>query len=416
LNISDFASFRLSGHIFAGVTATRSITALAASFLLGLGCILQAQAANHESSYDYCLPNGETIIAAHVVGNTDKDTPDNQDFLSDWFDIPHNNGWTCTRYSNQASARTLKTGLYTAVPGHHSSIRVDGEQYDVYLSPSGQAVGFIMRNQLRINTGSVELTSGWQPVTNATANREIKMFDLSLPAGSIYTVSVDSRVRLLKLGRPKNYPIRGQAIDFEVAHFKFYSQNIGAQIPGAPPLQTIHSPSRAYRYSRVNTWFNREHRSCSTPSSELFVLLPPVPKSAFNDVHSTAGNTSFTLELTDCKPDTASIKYKLIPSYLETRTAPVANAANGPSRWLTTHTDGTLPLSGLSTASGVGVQVLHKNGQVVKFDGITLTPFNGFTKGDTTARIQLQAQYIQTGPTITAGSVFATMTVLYMYQ
>jgi len=62
------------------------------------------------------------------------------------------------------------------------------------------------------------------------------------------------------------------------------------------------------------------------------------------------------------------------------------------------------------------VQILDNRAQPVIFENSTLHPVEDDAMQTANAKIPLQAQYIQTGETITPGTLHAAMTVVYMYR
>ncbi len=79
---------------------------------------------------------------------------------------------------------------------------------------------------------------------------------------------------------------------------------------------------------------------------------------------------------------------------------------------------GTLALSGNSTATGVGIQVLHKNGTPIQL-GQFETPeviSNGVDAYGNKFSMDFSAQYLQTQPTIRPGSVSATATFTLQFN
>jgi len=404
----------------------------AGSCLILAGLSAQQVLASSEITYDNCDLAGADTVVAHVTGTFNPDAKI-YDLLTDWIEIPHQPGWTCTRYSNLPlpglPMPTLSVALRTHVAHHVVSRVVDGVTYSVYKSypetPHTQYVGHIMRRRMVIRSGgNIVHQTPWLPLVAGNANIAVTPYNMPLANNAVYTVSVESEVRLVKLtatSPASNFPRTGEPIEFQVAEFRYQTQ---AAKPGhasdhespkpwkpptnAPKPQVV--ASRPKRYSRVRVWFNRLDKTCSTQSSAKTVYLPTVAKSAFTGMGSTAGTVGFNLELFDCKPGIASIEYKLVPSYLE------PSVGKDGSTWATDNSNGTLALSKSSTATGVRVQVLDGNGDPVTFDRESRLVANGYSTGMSSLQIPLQARYIQTGDTITAGRVHATMVVLYMYK
>jgi len=196
------------------------------------------------------------------------------------------------------------------------------------------------------------------------------------------------------------FPRTGTAVQFKAIKWQFWSNG-------------IFSPERSIE---IRAWFNRDDTTCTTPDSQA-VTLPPTPRSAFDaGLGATVGNVGFDLILACGSAHITSIKYKLAP-------APQHPTGHNPTLheppiWAS-YTNGTLPnIAKTGAATGVGVQVLDHNGNVVTFDRTTLLPFTPGPDFATSGQavIPLQAQYIRTGTPVTAGDVQAVMTVLYMYN
>jgi len=378
----------------------------------------------HAYAYDNCtLIDSNATYVAHVVGTFTSDAK-KYDLLTDWITIDHPEAWSCTRYTNEPNKKievqvkpwmTLTSGWL-----ENYTLPEDGEQYGIYYdfaNGHNNKVVYIMRRRYTVKSASgYEWTGDWY-ATNSLNHNDIHQHDhsLALPHLDTYTVSIESQVRLLKWipgHHPNtNFPRTGQAIEFQVTNWRYWvtqdwvGWHAGLGLP-TPQDYGI----RPQRYSRVRVWFNREDKTCTTPSSEKLVPLPTLPRSVF-DSSSTAGNTPFTLELINCSADITSIEYKLVPVRLtENSHDPTALET---INWATTYSNGILHNTG--TATGIGVQVLDHHGQHVNFDRTSRRVAFDTNPGPT-ASIPLQAQYIKTGNTVTPGSVVAVMTVLYMYK
>jgi len=391
--------------------------------------------ASPEVTYDHCELIGSNTVTAHVVGEYPELRPSDPkgDYISDWIDIPHSPGWNCTRYSNLPRS-TLKAGLKVFTfnhfhDGHFINNATDGH-YSLYKTDGHDptSIGYIMRQRLVITpASSASITTEWTPLNKFNHDHGFEHasglnLDLILNELETYQVTVESQVRLVRWRG--SFPKKGVAIEFQAAEHRYVTHSKIGHGPkpwdsGAPKEQLLWDRPR--RYSKVRVWFNQEANTCTTPSSTLTVPLPPVALSSFR-TSRTAGNTGFNLQLSNCSPEIASIEYKLLPLYLETSRQNIKPDLNvtkpGLPReifeWPITYANGTLPSSG--TATGVGVQVLDGSGNSVVFDRASRLTATSYTPGAPAASIPLQAQYIQTGSTVTTGTVHATMHVLYMYK
>jgi len=401
--------------------------ACAGAILLALLCLPQAQAGGHHHgnyTYDNCTVQDSGSVVAHVVGEFSANSKQ-KDMLTEWIDMPHPAAWSCTRYTSNPN-RAIDILVKPFMPGHFlANFNFEGGSYTIYRSPppAKEQVGYIMKRRYTIKADNgFEWSSSWLPVRHDNdGGSHFHKYTLALPHLERYTVSIESQVRLLKWHYNKHkdntFPNTGQAIEFNLATWRYWVAQQGAPPAhsGQPPVQDY--GIRPKRYSSVRVWFNRDDRTCSTPVTDKTVLLPHVNTAEFVGVGTVAGNTPFTLDLSNCSPHIASIEYKLTPVRISAHGHNPTVLETTP--WPLTTPQGTLPLSPHSTATGVLVQVLDENGTPVRFDRTTrlvASTSGGYTPGSPSGTISLQAQYLQTAPAVTAGSVYATMSVLYMYK
>jgi type 1 fimbria pilin len=132
--------------------------------------------------------------------------------------------------------------------------------------------------------------------------------------------------------------------------------------------------------------------SCTIVTDPINVILPTVTTSAFTNVGSTSGKTQFNIKL-DCPTGTAVTKITMHTS------APDSS-----------HSGVILP-SGPGYAVGIGVRVLDSNSNPMVFETPTVV-----TPPNATTSIPYFAQYFQTAPTVTGGTVKATVTFDIFYQ
>jgi len=379
--------------------------------LMALLCVHTAQAV------DDCVLSGDInpTDIVHVVGEFESSSQQH-DFLTDWVKISHPNAWSCTRKNEAATSKTkvifkaYMLGIGGTEPVDHNFI-VDGENYGVYRSgnaPNSERIGFIVTRQYHINASNgYSWSSPWLPVRRDTDNNAHPPgyeHELSLPNDTTYTVSFDYWIRLVKRPHDKatanDFPKTGQAIEFDAVAWSYYRAK-GVLL-------------QPYRHTRVRAWFNRKDNTCTTPVSQT-VKMDAVPISLFKGIGQSPlpGTTPFKLALTDCSPSITGIDYKLAPASLHPNSHKPTLLET--RRWHTIPHTGMLANT-TGSATGVGVQVLDGNGSPVTFDTASKLTANTFTPGDTAIDIPLQARYIQTGNTVTPGTVHATMTVLYMYK
>jgi len=151
-------------------------------------------------------------------------------------------------------------------------------------------------------------------------------------------------------------------------------------------------------------WANVPGMTCATPDSTHIVHLPRASRREFDGIGSAVGTTRFSLELGDCGAHAAEIDYALLPSYQQSRHR----------AWQ--RSNGALIPDSSSSARGVVVQVLDAHARPVVLEAPELHPVVAESVSTNSVKIPLQAQYIQTEPTITPGSLHAAMTVVYSYH
>jgi len=161
---------------------------------------------------------------------------------------------------------------------------------------------------------------------------------------------------------------------------------------------TVSFPPNAF--ATANITLHAINATCTTPSFPT-VLLPMINQSDFTG--QTAGETEFKLEFTNCPPYMTDIHFR-------------AEASGGTSP---NPSNGLLPLTTGSSASGVVVQVLRGltgNTPLVLNQWTTLSQYD---KSATTAQnftLPFRARYYRTSGTITPGKVKAAMIVHIQYQ
>jgi len=405
--------YRHSSRHTGGLTLTARPSARLRLVASGLVLLAMLACMPKARAIDTCVMSGDNqpTTVAHVVGAYEKDSQ-NHDFLTDWIHISHTDAWTCTR-RNMPPTSTQEVILKAYMPGLSPAPYVfnfGGEVYHVYRSAqtaTNSRIGFIMTRRYRIQAASgYDWESPWLPArTDTTEGTHPPVYShmLTLPNNDTYTISFEYKIRLLK--RPLNnlpvneFPRVGEAIEFQAVEWWFYRAN-GGSLP--------------MRWTRVRTWFNRTDTTCTTPPSDQIVRLAGVETAVFKGPGSVAGTVGFNLDLFNCT-GVSSIEYKLAPVRIQGPPSyhPMALEI---TPWPLTPEQGTLPLSPASTATGVRVQVLDETGTPVRFDRTSMLKALTYTPGDTSASIPLRARYLQTGPTVTPGTVYATMSVLYMYK
>ncbi|MBC3936731.1 fimbrial protein [Undibacterium sp. CY7W] len=133
--------------------------------------------------------------------------------------------------------------------------------------------------------------------------------------------------------------------------------------------------------------------SVSAGSANMTVSMPTIPTSALTGQGSATGGTPFSLNLTCQSGSTVKI------------TMNTANASG-------TYPGVVQPTVGAGFAAGVGVQIRDGGGTPVSFGSKTVVGLSP----DGVLSIPYSARYFQTGTTITAGNVAATVTFTMNYE
>ncbi|QCA06823.1 fimbrial protein [Pantoea vagans] len=127
------------------------------------------------------------------------------------------------------------------------------------------------------------------------------------------------------------------------------------------------------------------------------VLLPTVAASKLATASSTAGETTFTVNVTDCAADAASIKTVFVGNDI---------TSNG-------------NLGNTGTAGNVSIQLLDSDASTpLKFVSGQSVNTSAFTKAadSTTASQELTARYFAEAASVTAGTVLASAQYAISYQ
>jgi type 1 fimbria pilin len=149
-----------------------------------------------------------------------------------------------------------------------------------------------------------------------------------------------------------------------------------------------------------------QHPTCNVSSPSIQVPLGSVPLKSFSGVGSTSPvQPSFNISLSCSGGDTGVMTS--VYTTLTDQTNP-ANQSN------------TLSLSAGSTARGIGIQVLNGN-TVISYgpDSAVVGNPNQWlagSAGNGTFNIPLTARYVQTAPTVTAGTANGLATFTMSYQ
>jgi len=218
-----------------------------------------------------------------------------------------------------------------------------------------------------------------------------------LGRGSLFNISFSAHVKLVKLtDGPFTAPLPSvlSLNLFRATGYLAWVTNSG----GDTYQWTVSFPPDAI--AKANITLHTINATCTTPSFPT-VLLPMINQSDFTG--QTAGEVDFKLEFTNCPPYMTNIHFR-------------AEASGGVSP---SPTNGLLPLTTGSTASGVVVQVLRG---LTGNTPLTLDQWTTLSQYDKSASISqdftlpFRARYYRTSPNITPGKVKAAMIVHIQYQ
>jgi len=205
--------------------------------------------------------------------------------------------------------------------------------------------------------------------------------------GDISKFHLRLEVRLVKLEGvkiPTNYNVHRFTINF-----KSISRH-----PGLAPYWKHHS----HYFTHVNSTMHNLNAACETP--DVHVDLGTAHGGNLANVNDAGPITEFNLRFENCPAYIGSVAYRF-------QSVPLQAISNG-----------TLPLDPvLSTASGVGVQVLNADDTPLVFNDtfIPLTAYNAASP-DPVYLIPIKARIIRTPGTLQGGSVHASMRMVTRYR
>lgn len=148
-------------------------------------------------------------------------------------------------------------------------------------------------------------------------------------------------------------------------------------------------------FSLGDSTLTRIDGTCSVPSQT--VELPPTIERKLNRIGSTDGVRDFQIKVNNCPKGYNRVGYTL---------EPMGGVVDTP---------GVLPLATDSTAKGVKIRLTDRNGVAAQFGtSIKVDDYSKATGGS--YMIPMQASYIQTGPTVTPGTVKGAMSLRLDYH
>jgi len=204
--------------------------------------------------------------------------------------------------------------------------------------------------------------------------------------GDISKFHLRLEVRLVKLAGVK-IPTNYTAHRFTI-NFKSISRH-----PGAAPYWKHHS---SY-VNHVKSTMHNLNAACATP--DVHVPLGDAHGGNLVNVNDAGPITAFNLRFENCPAYMGSVAYRF-------QSVPLQAISNG-----------TLPLDPLSTASGVGVQVLDASDTPLAFDNtfIPLTTYDA-ANPEPVYLVPIKARIIRTPGALQGGSVHASMKMVTRYR
>jgi len=263
-------------------------------------------------------------------------------------------------------------GGFLADPNFH--VYQDGTQNFGFIAKFTQAIGGGPEQTTYLNTavGTDVVTT----FADGYARRH----------GDVSTFRLTLQVRLVKLHGTKTPPP-----NFDIIRVRFRSIS---RHPDATPNWTTQS---SY-LNRLNVAINDVGAACTTPA--VNVPLGTADGGKLRNVNDAGPIQPFALRFENCPPYMGSVEYRF-------QSVPLQAISNG-----------TLPLDPvLSTASGVGVQVLNADDTPLAFDDayIPLTAYDAANPSPLYL-VPMKARIIRTPGALQGGSVHAAMKMLVRYR
>ncbi|WP_321959008.1 fimbrial protein [Burkholderia cenocepacia] len=145
-------------------------------------------------------------------------------------------------------------------------------------------------------------------------------------------------------------------------------------------------------------------------TNDLAVALPKIATNQLGKAGASAGRTPFTLSLTGCTVDTATVPAPVSKVSVAFEPGPNVNLGTG-----------RLTPSGTNAASGVEIAILNDKYSPIKIGGATgsqgtqVVDIDTAVNGTGAATLQFAAEYVATGDPVSGGSAdtFVTYSLVY---
>jgi len=366
--------------------------------LPGLLCPLTVAYAH--TAQDLCTRNPSGNQIQNIIVNIGRDAQINQP-IGPWFQLPVFT-WTCTRHSapptfapvgDRYEVRT-KIGPDLAGVSLGNSISVDGQNYQVYrlIHPAVVAdkLGYIARIK-REFVGSGGPDTDFVPMTSTNLHAPESILDAydggPRSHGEQFQFRITLQVRLVKLHANMAGVIYNSFLYMPMYFYTLTRVDHG----------THWKAQKLFRNS-LNVTIKSLNAACTTP--KINVPLGDAHGGNLRNINDTGPTTAFNLRFENCPAYMSSVAYRF-------HSIPQQAIANG-----------ILPLDPiLSTASGVGVQVLNADDTPLAFNNtfIPLAAYDAFNP-DPLYLVPMKARIIRTSGTLQGGDVHAVMKMVVRYR
>jgi len=363
--------------------------------LTGLLPFAQVQA-NHVEDMCVRSDSGKHLpgqpIYIPITANIGRDVQNGEAF-GPW--VPYSITWTCVRTAIPAPPNKhayqppndnfeIKTQIFPVNMIDKGNLLAD---------PSFRVYGYAGYNIGVIARVTQEVEGGTSATTNINHLPMGTFFTTNLADGSarkhgdISKFHLKLEVRLVKLPGVK-IPTQAQFHPFTINFFSM------SEHPDAPRYWKHHS----HYYNYVKTTIHNISAACTTP--DVDVDLGTAHGGNLVNVNDVGPTTEFNLRFENCPAYMTSVAYRF-------QSVPLQAISNG-----------TLPLDPvLSTASGVGVQVLNADETPLAFNNtfIPLTAYDAVNP-EPVYLVPMKARIIRTTGALQGGDVHAAMNMIVRYQ
>jgi len=362
--------------------------------------LLPVSVAHATTAWDECTPNTGTTGYSGTI-NIGRDSANNNP-IGPWLTLPTTT-WICTRKASPAHfspnedqyAIRASTGPAAGINrcfNSDCSVNLGGKNYAFYRYSN--KIGFIAEMQYHMQG---ESPSEFFALRADTHKYDTHEFFGGGPrqTGQTFWFKTTLRIRLVRMGSTDTFP---SSVNFSAIRIQLQPHEHSSHSKKWTP----HSHHMVKHSYALSVSFPQFQATCTTPN--VNVDLGEVSTSALTSPGNTGPTREFSMRIENCPPYMALISYRFRPV---------------PGHLAITH--GTLSLDpSLSTATGVGVQVLNPDDTpLVFFNGsnaTTLTEYDPLLLPHSTYTVPLKARIIRTSGALNAGTVHASMVMEMRYK